>query len=74
MISTHSEHFITSILGLIAKQVLRPEDVALYYLSKRGYETSAERCNISGEGQVEGGLRGFYEAELAAVKNLLSPA
>lgn len=74
VISTHSEHFITSILGLIAKRVLRPEDVALYYLSKSGYEASAERCKISEEGQVEGGLRGFYEAELAAVKNLLGPA
>lgn len=71
LISTHSEHVITPLLGFIAKGRLKPEDVALYYISRKQYETVIERCEISEKGQVKGGLRGFYEAELAAVKNLL---
>lgn len=71
LISTHSEHVITPLLGLIARGALRPDDVALYYVSRKEYETIIERCEISEKGQVKGGLRGFYEAELAATRDLL---
>ncbi len=71
LISTHSEHLITSLLGLIAKGDLNPEDVSLYYVSRKKYETIVERCEVSEKGQVRGGLRGFYEAELAAIRDFL---
>lgn len=71
VISTHSEHLLTSLLALIAKGDLKPEDVALYYVSRKKYETVIERCEVSEKGQVKGGLRGFYEAELAAIRDLL---
>lgn len=71
VVSTHSEHVITSLLAMVAKGELRPQDVALYYVSGKKYETLVERCEVSEKGQVKGGLRGFYEAELAAVRDLL---
>lgn len=71
LISTHSEHLITSLLALIAKGDLKPEHVSLYYVSRKGYETLIEKCEISEKGQIKGGLRGFYEAELAAIRDLL---
>lgn len=70
-ISTHSEHFVASLLALVAKGELRPEDLALYYVSRRHHETIVERCEVSEKGQVKGGLRGFYEAELSAIRGLL---
>lgn len=71
LISTHSEHVVMPLLGLVAKGHLRTEDVSLYYVSRKKYETALERCEITDKGQVRGGLRGFYEAELAAVRDLL---
>src|SRR6266511_4279271 len=65
------EHLVTFLLGLVAKGQVQPEDVAIYYVSRQRYETDFERCEVSPKGQVKGGLRGFYEAELEAVKNLL---
>jgi predicted ATPase len=73
IISTHSEHFIASLLGLVAQRRLRHTDIALFYATRRDYETFFERCEVSENGQVKGGLRGFYEAELEAVRNLLQP-
>jgi len=71
VISTHSEHFVMSLLGLIAKGHLRVEDASLYYVARKEYETVLEPCEITDKGQVKGGLRGFYEAELAAVRDFL---
>jgi predicted ATPase len=71
VISTHSEHLVTSLLGLVATGRLQPEDLAIYYASRQRYEADFERCEVTSKGQVKGGLKGFYEAELEAVKNLL---
>lgn len=71
IISTHSEHFLTALLGLVAKGTLQAEDIGLYYFSRKEYETTLERCEVTEKGQVKGGLRGFYEAELAGLKDLL---
>jgi hypothetical protein len=76
VITTHSEHFVTALLGLVAEGVLSPQDVALYYVSRDeaardGFASSIERSEVSAKGQVKGGLRGFYEAELAAARVFL---
>ena len=71
LLTTHSEHLVSSVLGLVAKGQLTPQDVALYYVYQRNYETVVERCEVLENGQVKGGLRGFYEAELELVKDLL---
>lgn len=71
LFSTHSEHLVTSLLALVAKGELAVEDVALYYVSRRQDDSIVERCEISKKGQVKGGLRGFYDVELAAIRELL---
>jgi predicted ATPase len=72
IISTHSEHIVLSLLNEVAKNRIKPEDVCIYYLSKDGKETKIERQEVNEKGQVKGGLRGFYEAELKQVKEFFS--
>jgi len=70
LVSTHSEHFITSLLNSVAKKQIGNEDVKVYYLTKEGKETKAESQAINKHGQIEGGLKNFYAAELDNLKTL----
>jgi predicted ATPase len=72
VISTHSEHIVLSLLNKVAKHKIKPEDVCVYYLSKEGKETKIEKQEVNEKGQVKGGLKGFYEAELKQVKDFFS--
>ena len=72
IISTHSEHIVLSLLNEVAKNRIKPEDVCIYYLSKDGKETKIERQEVNEKGQIKGGLKGFYEAELKQVKEFFS--
>jgi predicted ATPase len=72
IISTHSEHIVLSLLNQVAKNKIKPEDVCIYYLSKDGKETKIERQEVNDKGQIKGGLKGFYEAELKQVKEFFS--
>jgi predicted ATPase len=72
VLSTHSEHIVLSLLNEVAKNRLKPEDVCIYYLSKDGKETKIERQEVNEKGQIKGGLKGFYEAELKQVKEFFS--
>ena len=72
IISTHSEHIVLSILNQLAQRKLRPKDIKIYYLTKKGKQTVIEKQEVNEKGQVEGGLKGFYEAELQHVKEFFS--
>lgn len=72
IISTHSEHIVLSLLNEVAKNKIKPEDVCIYYLSKDGKETKIEKQEVNDKGQIKGGLKGFYEAELKQVKEFFS--
>jgi len=64
VITSHSEHIVISLLNKVAKGQLRPDDLAVYYLSKDGRRAKIERQQINEKGQMKGGLKGFYETEL----------
>ena len=72
IISTHSEHIVLSLLNEVAQRRIKPEDICIYYLSKDGKETKIERQEVNDKGQIKGGLKGFYEAELKQVKEFFS--
>jgi predicted ATPase len=72
IISTHSEHIVLSLLNKVAKGKLRPEDVCIYYLYKKGRDTVVERQEVNEKGQVKGGLKGFYETQLKQIKEFFS--
>ncbi len=72
IISTHSEHIVLSLLNKIAQRKLKPEDIRIYYLTKKGQQTVLEKQEVNEKGQIKGGLKGFYEAELEHVKDFFS--
>ncbi len=60
LFSTHSEHFITSLLANVSEGKIKPEDVMVYYLQNINGETVFEHQKINEMGQIEGGLQSFY--------------
>lgn len=67
LLSTHSEHFVTCLLSEVVKKKLQPDDLKVYYLTKNDKSTHIEYQKVYADGQLEGGLKNFYESEL---KNL----
>ena len=67
LLSTHSEHFVTCLLSEVVKKNLQPDDLKVYYLTKDQQTTKVEHQAVNADGQIEGGLKNFYESEL---KNL----
>lgn len=67
-VSTHSEHFINSLLKNVVDQKIKSDEVRVYYLDKTRMETKTEFQEINADGQIEGGLRNFYETELENLK------
>lgn len=64
LVSTHSEHFIKSLLAKVSKKEIQSEDVKVYYLYKDKKDTKIENQEVNDKGQIKGGLKNFYAAEL----------
>lgn len=67
IMTTHSELITGRLLTLVAERTLTPEDLAIYAFAKDA-ETgvcTAKPLAISGEGGIEGGIRGFFDVSLA---------
>lgn len=67
IMTTHSEHITGRLLTLVAERTLTPEDLSIYAFAKDA-ETgvcTAKPLAISAEGGVEGGVRDFFDTNLA---------
>ena len=67
IMTTHSEHITGRLLTLVAERTLTPEDLAIYAFAKDA-ETgvcTAKPLTISADGGVEGGVRDFFDTNLA---------
>lgn len=62
--STHSEHWLMSMLAEVNDGNLKAEDLKVYYLTKEGQETKVENQQVFPNGQIEGGLKNFLEAQM----------
>lgn len=69
LVSTHSEHFMNSLLKHVSSKQIRPEDVSIYHLNKERKETSVEQQKVNEDGQISGGLKNFYQSELENMKS-----
>jgi predicted ATPase len=74
MLSTHSEHFVTCLLAEVVKKNLQPDDLKVYYLTKDDQQTNIEHQTVNADGQIEGGLKNFYEAELSNLETFFKIA
>jgi AAA ATPase domain/AAA domain, putative AbiEii toxin, Type IV TA system len=72
VISTHSEHLVLSLLNKAALKVLGPNDVRIYYLRRDKARTVIEEQRVDEKGQIQGGLKAFYDAELEQMKEYFS--
>ena len=68
LISTHSEHFINSLLKNVVDEKISNNDVKVYFLNKTRKETNIEFQEINVDGQIKGGLKNFYQTELNNLK------
>jgi predicted ATPase len=69
--TTHSELFVASLLTVVSEGGLRPDDIKCYHSVKDGRRTIFEEQKVSRNGQIEGGLSSFVEAEVENLKQLL---
>ncbi len=71
LISTHSEHLLTAFLTQVAKGKLDPEHLAIYSFEKRGFQSKAAKLEVNEKGQVSGGLKDFFEHEMASAQDYI---
>lgn len=69
--STHSEHWLMSLLAEVNDGHLKADDLKVYYLYREGPETKIESQKVADNGQLEGGLRNFLEAEMRLTQRFL---
>ncbi len=60
-IETHSEHVPHKLLHAVAKGDLTRNDLTVYYFENPDGVPKARSLEINHQGQVEGGLPGFFE-------------
>jgi len=71
IISTHSDHVVSALLAEVAKGDLSADDVYCYLCTKTPDGSKFERQRVQSNGQIEGGLASFMEAESEHLKALL---
>lgn len=74
IVETHSEHFLMRLRSLIAEKLLKPDDVALYFVEKEGDESSQRRIHIGPDGHIEPNEwpKGFFEESISESLRLAS--
>jgi len=72
--TTHSEQFLISLLTCVAEGIIDPADVKCYHVTQERRATVFQEQHVTREGQLEGGLASFIEAETQDLKKFLSIA
>jgi hypothetical protein len=70
--TTHSEQFLLSMLACVKENLLRPEQIRCYHVTREKKQTVFNYEPVSAEGQISGGLSSFMEGELQDIKSFLS--
>lgn len=68
---THSEQFLVSLLTAVSDGVISPNDIRCYLSTKEKKTTTFNEQKVHKNGQVEGGLESFIEAEVEDLKRFL---
>jgi predicted ATPase len=72
LFTTHSDHFLLSILACVKEKLLRPEQLRCYHVARERKQTIFNHEPVSDDGQISGGLSSFMEGELQDIKSFLS--
>ena len=69
VMTTHSEHVAGRLLTLVAEGKLSPDELAIYSFEKdKAGVCSASEIEVTDRGQVSGGLKSFFETDLAEMR------
>jgi AAA15 family ATPase/GTPase len=68
---THGEQFLVSLLTAVADGVISPDDMRCYLSTKDKKTTTFIEQKVHKDGQIEGGLESFVEAEVEDLKRFL---
>lgn len=72
LIASHSEHFVASLLNLVARKKATPDDLGIYFVAKgQDSLTQIVEQRVNEKGQIEGGLKSFYEPSIRALEEFL---
>jgi len=71
VISTHSEHMISSLLSLVAEGKISHDEVACYFCKIEKGKTIVEEQKVTPKGQIEGGLSSFMETEVEVLRKIM---
>jgi predicted ATPase len=73
LIASQSEHFVVSLLNLVAQGKATPDEIGIHFVAKdENNLTKIVEQKINEKGQIEGGLRSFYEPGIRALEDFLS--
>ena len=73
IVSTHSERIVSRLLVLVAKGVLRREDIVVYAFDKdESGAATAEKREIDELGRVSGGIPGFFEESVEDMSEIMA--
>lgn len=71
LMATHSEHLLMGLATAVAEGRLQRDDLAVYYFSRTDGTATAERLEVTPQGQIVGGLKGFFEVEVEEMTRYL---
>jgi predicted ATPase len=62
---------VLELLNSLAKGELATDDLRVYFLKKDREKTIVESQGVNSKGQIEGGLKSFYDTELEQVREFV---
>lgn len=71
LITTHSEHILLGFLENIMKGNIKPEDIRIYFSEKAQGIAKFSNLPVNKNGEIEGGLRGFIDADMEHMRKFL---
>lgn len=71
ILTTHSETFLVALLASVREGKLPAKDLVCYYVNREFKTSTFVRQQVHDNGQMEGGLAAFLEAEMADLKSFL---
>ena len=71
IITTHSEFLLLAMSRPIRKKLIKPDDIAVYHVTKDSKGTHAEPLEVTAEGYVKGWVLSFAETEQKLIKEWL---
>lgn len=72
IIATHSEHVLFGLLTAVAQGKLQSDELGVYYMKRTNLSAVAEKVHVDANGRIEGGLGGFFEADVQEFEKYLS--